>query len=70
MTFGAETKKAVSRTSNETNVSQNDSMLRTGKAISRAPICSGRKKLPKPPCGAVVSTKKIMIVPCMVTSDR
>src|SRR2546423_5544978 len=70
MTFGAETKKAASSTSNDTKVSQNDSMLSTGKAISRAPICRGKKRLPKPLCGAVVSTKKIMIVPCIVTSDR
>ena len=26
--------------------------------------------MPKPPCGAVVSTKKTMIVPCIVTSER
>ena len=26
--------------------------------------------MPKPPCGAVVSTKKTIIVPCIVTSDR
>ena len=45
-------------------------MLRNGKAMSRAPICSGMRKLPNPPVRAVVSTKKIMMVPCMVSRPR
>ena len=36
--------------------------------MSRAPTCSGIKRFPKPLTGAVDSTKKTMIVPCMVKS--
>jgi len=45
-------------------------MFMNGKAISRAPIVSGMRKLPNPPDSAVVRTKKIMIEPCMVTTAR
>src|SRR5690242_9607003 len=38
MTFGAATKKAANSTNSATKVSQNDSMFKTGNAISRAPI--------------------------------
>src|SRR6188472_3755981 len=48
---------------------QNDAMLRRGKAMSRAPISSGRQKFPKPPIRIGVTAKKIMIVPCIVNSD-
>src|SRR5262245_25374225 len=48
---------------------QNDSMLRRGNAMSRAPISSGTQKLPKPPIRMGVTAKKIMIVPCIVNSD-
>ena len=37
------TKKADTITTRATNVVQNDSMFSTGKAMSSAPICSGRK---------------------------
>ncbi len=48
------------------NVVQNDSMLRNGKAMSRAPIMSGMQKLPKAPARMGMITKKIMMVACMV----
>ena len=51
-----------------TAVTQNDSMLRSGKAMSRAPIMSGIRKLPKAPTRIGMTTKKIMIVACMVNA--
>ena len=45
---------------------QNDSMLSTGKAMSRAPIMSGIRKLPKHPTRIGMTAKKIMMVACMV----
>ena len=48
---------------------QNDSRLSRGKAMSRAPMSSGTKKLPKPPIRIGVTAKKIMIVPCIVNSE-
>ena len=39
-----------------------------GKAMSRAPHCSGMSRLPKPLTGAVDITKNTMMVPCMVNS--
>ena len=48
---------------------QNDSMLSTGNAMSRAPIISGMRKLPKQPTRIGMTTKKIMIVACMVKSE-
>jgi len=51
-------------------VSQKLAALRVGKAIVLAPICAGRMRLLKPACGAVVRTKKSMMVPWMVTSAR
>ena len=47
---------------------QNDAMLSRGNAMSRAPIISGSRKLPKPPIKTGVTAKKIMIVPCIVKS--
>ncbi len=38
--------------------------------MSSAPTWMGRKKLPKAANGAVVSTKKTIIVPCMVINCR
>ena len=48
---------------------QYDIMFKNGKAISRAPICSGIRKLPKVPVSEAVRKKKTIMVPCMVTSD-
>ncbi len=45
---------------------QNDSMFRNGNAMSRAPIMSGMRKLPKHPTRIGMTAKKIMIVACMV----
>src|SRR6266498_428541 len=64
------TKNAESSTSNASSVTQNDVMLIRGNAMSSAPSWIGRKKLPKPANGAVVSTKNTMIVPCIVISAR
>src|SRR5258708_14670524 len=58
------------RTRKATNVTQNDIMLKWGNGMSSAPTWMGKKKLPKAAKGAVVSTKKTMIVPCMVISCR
>src|ERR1700739_4340845 len=60
------TKNDATNTRKPANVPQNDSMLKWGNGISSAPVWIGRKKLPKAANGAVVSTKKTMIVPCMV----
>src|SRR5204862_6164845 len=64
------TKKDETRTTNATNVTQNDIMLNRGKGMSSAPTWIGKKKLPKPANGAVVSTKKTMMVACMVINCR
>ena len=48
---------------------QNDSMLSTGKAMSPAPIISGMRKFPNPPTMNGITTKKIMIVACMVNTE-
>ena len=64
------TKNDEIRTRKATNVTQNDIMLKRGKGMSSAPTWMGRKKLPKAAKGAVVSTKKTMMVPCMVISCR
>jgi hypothetical protein len=45
-------------------------MLRKGKAMSRAPIMRGMRKLPKAPVRMEVRKKKIMTVPCMVAAAR
>src|SRR5271157_4748058 len=49
---------------NEPTVIQNESRFSEGNAISSAPICKGRRKFPKPNCGAAVSTKKTISEPC------
>ena len=64
------TKNDAISTRNATNVTQNDIMLKCGKGMSSAPTWMGRKKLPNAAKGAVVSTKKTMIVPCMVINCR
>ena len=43
-------------------------MLSFGKAISPAPIISGIRKFPNVPIMIGMTTKKIMIVACMVNS--
>ncbi len=45
---------------------QNESMLSLGNAMSRAPIISGMRKLPKHPTRIGITTKKIMMVACIV----
>jgi hypothetical protein len=47
---------------------QKDSILRSGNAMSLAPIMSGIKKLPNPPTMMGITTRKIIIVACMVNS--
>ena len=47
---------------------QYDNIFRNGEAMSRAPTCSGIRKLAKVPLKPPVSTKKTRIVPCIVTS--
>src|SRR5450756_80538 len=64
------TKNDDIKTRKAVNVTQNDIMLNRGKGISSAPTWIGRKKLPNAANGAVVSTKKTMIVPCMVINCR
>src|SRR5437763_14069757 len=63
-------KKEAIRTRKATNVTQNDIMLKRGNGMSSAPTWIGKKKLPNAAKGAVVSTKKTMMVPCMVMSCR
>jgi hypothetical protein len=60
----------LSRMTSAAAVSQKLTALANGKAMRREPICAGRIRFPKPDCGAVVSTKKSMMVPWMVTSAR
>src|SRR5690349_18249389 len=45
---------------------QNESMFSSGNAMSRAPIMSGIRKLPKQPTRIGMIAKKIMMVACMV----
>src|SRR5208283_641578 len=56
-------KKEVAIPNREPTVIQNESKFSEGKAISSAPICNGRRKFPKPSCGAAVSTKKTISEP-------
>ena len=42
------------------------SMLSHGNATSRAPICSGITKLPKPPVTSGIMTSHTITVPCIV----
>jgi hypothetical protein len=63
-------KKAVMSVASAIAVRYILAALRRGKAMRREPICAGKMRLPKPDCGATVSTKKSMIVPCIVTRAR
>src|ERR1700733_5715269 len=63
-------KKDAIRTRKPAKVTQNDIMLKCGNGISSAPDWMGRKKLPNAANGAVVRTKKTMMVPCMVINCR
>ena len=47
---------------------QNESMFSLGNAMSRAPIMSGIRKFPKHPTMIGMTTKKIMMVACIVNS--
>ena len=49
--------------------SQNEAMLSRGNAMSSAPIWSGMSRLPKTPTRSGMIAKKIMMVPCIVTSE-
>src|SRR5665213_181830 len=46
-----------------TGKSQNDSMFNHGKATSRAPICKGMIRLPKPPVSSGMMTSQIIVEP-------
>ncbi len=48
------------------HMNQYDIMFSFGNAMSRAPIISGIRKLPKAPVSHGMITKKIMIVACML----
>src|SRR5260370_40634481 len=63
-------KNDATRTRKATKVTQNDIMLNRGNGMSSAPAWKGRKKLPNAANGAVVRTKKTMVVPCMVIGWR
>src|SRR5713101_8389224 len=62
------TKKPESMMRPALPVTQNESMLRNGNAMSRAPIISGMQKFPKQPARIGMITKKSMIVACMVNA--
>src|ERR1700694_2822182 len=62
------TKKPDSMMTPAVAVTQKDSMLRVGNAMSREPIMSGMQKFPKAPARIGMITKKIMIVACMVNA--
>ncbi len=48
--------------------SQYESAFRRGNAMSRAPIISGTRKLPKP-ARIGTTTRKTIVVPCMVMTS-
>src|ERR671925_1645265 len=62
------TKKLASITTPETAPTQKESMFNLGKAMSRVPTINGMRKLPKQPTMIGMTTKKIMIVACIVKS--
>src|SRR5579862_4810334 len=64
------TTKEATKTRNARKVTKNDIILKRGKGMSSAPTWIGKKKLPKAAKGAVVKTKKTMMVPCMVINCR
>ena len=49
---------------------QYESIFMKPEAISRAPTCSGIRKLENVPLRPAVSTKNTMMVPCIVTSAK
>ena len=53
-------------TTPETAPTQKESRFNLGKAMSRVPTINGIRKLPKQPTMIGMTTKKIMIVACMV----
>ena len=61
--FDSGKKKDAVIPTKEPAVIQKESRFNEGNAISAAPICRGRRKLPKPNCGAAVSTKKTIREP-------
>src|SRR6185369_6132669 len=63
------TKKLYNTNTAAGSVNQKENMLSSGKAMSPAPIMSGIRKLPNPPTKNGVTTKKIMIVACIVNSE-
>src|ERR1051326_1774158 len=63
------TNSAEKMTMQDNRKIQYDNAFRNGNAISRAPICRGIRKLPKPPVSTAVNRKKTMMVPCMVTNE-
>ena len=49
-----------------TSASQKLNALSRGNATSRAPICNGIRKLPRNPSSSGITTRKIIVVPCIV----
>ncbi len=64
------TRNAASSTTSDAAVSQNPAAFTSGSAISRDPSCSGNTTFANPDCGATVSTKNTISVPCIVTHAR
>ncbi len=62
------TKKPASMSTPATAPTQKEIIFRTGNAMSRVPIISGMRKFPKHPTRMGITTKKIMMVACMVNS--
>src|SRR4029434_1168381 len=62
------TKKPESMMTPALALTKNDSMLRNGNAMSRAPIMSGMQKFPNEPARIGMITKKIMMVACIVNA--
>src|SRR5215472_7216422 len=60
------TTKAAISTKNESKAVQKPAAVSRGNAMFDAPNCNGRKKVPKPACGTMDSTKKTISVPCIV----
>ena len=61
-------KKDSSRTMPPKRKSQYESAFRRGNAMSRAPIISGTRKLPKP-ARIGTTTRKTIVVPCIVMTS-
>src|SRR5207237_8773553 len=60
------TNSAETITTNDSSVVQSDSIFNRGNAIARAPICAGSTRFPNAFCGATLSTKNTIRVPCIV----